>query len=193
MATESDSVALATSQNENMLRQEPVESLDKKTSLEPSGQSGHLPVFEAFNELGLTGRDIATISVVTPPTVSKWRKGKVRIPDDRLVFLTLILAHLLDEAKAQSALEAEWSSENGAGHWSLGEHSRIDAARAHLSLQEVLNNGLPGSEIREGAKRFQAWWASGAAKALQEKHFQVALNGSTTRDLEILKARVQRR
>ncbi|MBL4692566.1 MAG: hypothetical protein JKY92_04475 [Magnetovibrio sp.] len=66
MATETDSVALVTSQNENLLRQDELRQ-ERVESLKERFIVGHFPVFEAFNELGLTGRDIAEISVVTPP------------------------------------------------------------------------------------------------------------------------------
>ncbi|MBL4692567.1 MAG: hypothetical protein JKY92_04480 [Magnetovibrio sp.] len=102
------------------------------------------------------------------------------------------MAHLLDDAKAQSTLESEWGASSGSGQWALGEHTRIDAARAHLSLQEVLNLGLPGSGVRDGAIRFRTWWSSGAAEDLQKKHFRVALNDGASRELEILKNRVRR-
>jgi len=181
MATEADSVALVTSQNENLLRQESAESVG----------TGHLPVFEAFNELGLTGRDISEVAVVTAPTISKWRSGKVRIPDDRLVFLTLVLAHLLDDVQAISDLESEWNSDAGAGDWGAAQDARVKAARGYLALQDVLNRDLPVGDVRDGAKRFRTWWASGAAARLQEKRFRVALDGSAKRDLEFLKARVR--
>lgn len=175
MATGTDSVARVTSQNENLHRQETAESLDK------SVMGGHLPVFEAFNELGLTGCDIADIAVVTPPTVSKWRMGKARLPNDRLVFLTLILAHLLDEVEV---VKDEGKS--------TAHKARLDSARALLTMQDVLNKDLPVGDIRDGAKKFRTWWASGAAERLKEKRFHLALNGGVDRELEILKARVKR-
>ena len=184
MATENDSVALVISQNESLSRQEPVERPG------PGCIGSHLPVFEAFNELGLTGRDIAHVVSVTPPTVSKWRRGKVRIPGDRLAFLTLVLAHLLDDAEALGALDAEWST-NGNGGCRV-DRTRIDAARAHLVLQDVLNRDLDVSDVRNGARTFRDWWSSGAAKELQEKRFRLAEDGHAGRDLEILKARIHR-
>jgi len=186
MATGTDSVALVMSQKENQLRQERAESLDESVI------GGYMPVFEAFNELGLTGCDVAEVADVTPPTVSKWRKGKVRIPNDRLVFLTLVLAHLLDDIAALTTLESEWSPEGGGGDWCRAESARIDAARAQLSMQDVLNRDLPVSDVRDGAKRFRTWWSSGAAAKLQEKRFKLALGSGGNRELEILKARVKR-
>lgn len=149
------------------------ESDRARTAGEPgatsASTSSHLPVFAAFDELGLTGRDIAAFADVTPPTVSKWRSGRVRIPDERVAFLTLVLAHLLDEATAVADLEAQCAAREGA--WGSGWSARLDAARAYLAYQDVLNRDLGVAEVREGARRFREWWASGAAKALQEKRF----------------------
>lgn len=192
MATESDSVALVVSQNESLSRQEPVERLIGER-LTVGFAGGHLPVFEAFNELGLTGRDIADAASVTPPTVSKWRQGKVRIPGDRLAFLTLVLAHLLDDVEALAALEADWSSNASGGGWCRVDLARTDAARAHLALQDVLNRDLDVSDVRNGARTFRDWWSSGAAKTLQEKRFRLAIDGSADRDLDNLKARMRNR
>ena len=122
------------------------------------GTSTHQPVFAAFAELGLTGRDVATFAGVTPPTVSKWRVGKVRIPGERLAFISLVLAHLLDEAPETLAGQTDWAA-------------RLGAAGAYLAYQDVLNQDLAASDVREGAQLFRAWWSSGAAKRLQEKRF----------------------
>lgn len=133
------------------------------------GASSHLPVFAALNELGLTGRDVAEFAGVTPPTVSKWRSGKVRIPGERLAFVTLVLAHLLDDAQAMGELGGGQSGPDGPD----GEdwRTRLDAAKAYLVYQDVLNRELAVSDVREGAQLFRAWWSSGAAKRLQEKRF----------------------
>jgi len=151
---------------------------------ERSATSGHLPVFDAFEDLGLTGRDVAELSHVTPPTVSKWRKAKVRIPGDKLAFLTLVLAHLLDEVEHMNAVNAKLgiqaNEENGAAS-TLGA---IESARAQLTYQDVLNRDLPATEVRTGAQKFRIWWASGAAQKLQDKHFKPSASADV---LEILK------
>lgn len=169
MATGADSGALVRSQKENLHRQESAESFSEGV------QSGHTPVFEAFVELGLTGRDIAEIVDVTPPTVSKWKSGKARMPEDRLVFLTLILAHLLDEGEAAYTNDACFNS-----------------ARAYFAMQDVMNKDLPAADIRNGARTFRRWWSSDAPRRLQEKRFQLSLDGDGNRELEMLKARVKR-
>lgn len=142
-----------------------------------SGTSSHHPVFAAFNELGLTGRDVAEFAGVTPPTVSKWRSGKVRIPGERLAFLTLVLAHLLDDAQAVSDLEVlSASGADARGAWSTNWSAQISSAKAYLAYQEVLNRDLDGGDIREGAQLFRLWWVSGAAQRLQEKRFSLRLD-----------------
>jgi len=140
-----------------------------------SGTSSHLPVFAAFDELGLTSRDVAAFAGVTPPTVSKWRSGKASIGGERLAFLTLVLAHLLDEARAMVALENHCAGERGA--WGSAWSARLDSARAYLAYQDVLSRDMDAADVREGALMFRAWWASGAAQRLQEKRFAPRLNG----------------
>jgi transcriptional regulator with XRE-family HTH domain len=128
------------------------------------GASSHLPVFAALGELGLTGRDVAEFAGVTPPTVSKWRSGKVRIPGDRLAFVTLVLAHLLDDAQ-------EMEAKGPAGVEQDDWKARLDSAKAYLVYQDVLNRELAAGDVREGAQMFRVWWSSSAAKKLQDKRF----------------------
>ncbi|HEC14760.1 MAG TPA: hypothetical protein ENI72_03280, partial [Rhodospirillales bacterium] len=66
--------------------------LDAMMSALYSGSSTTLdlhPVFQGFAEGRVSGKEIASILGVTPPTVSKWRKGKARVPAVKLAFLTL--------------------------------------------------------------------------------------------------------
>ncbi|HEY9079724.1 helix-turn-helix transcriptional regulator [Magnetovibrio sp.] len=142
---------------------------------ERSGASGHLPVFDAFDGLGLTGRDVAELVGVTPPTVSKWRSAKVHIPGEKLAFLTLVLAHLLDEADKVA---------NNGGECSSSTRGPIEAAHAALVYQDVLNRDLDPSDVRVGAQRFRAWWSSGEALKLQDKRFQPSSNADI---LDVLK------
>ena len=154
----------------SLARQVPHGESDREHTAEGDvrlGVSSHLPVFAALNELGLTGRDVAEFAGVTPPTVSKWRSGKVRIPGERLAFVTLVLAHLLDDAQAMAVK----------GVVGVGQHdwnARLDAAKAYLVYQDVLNRELAVGDVREGAQLFRVWWSSGAAKRLQEKRFVVS-------------------
>lgn len=133
--------------------------------------SSHHPVFDAFDALGVTGRDVAELADVTPPTVSKWRSGKARIPGERLAFLTLALAHLIDEVQAVADLEAQCAGPTTAS-WHTRWAGRVDLARAYLAYQDVLNRDIDAGEVRGGAQTFRAWWTSGAAERLQRKRFR---------------------
>lgn len=144
------------------------------------GASSHHPVFDALDALGLTGRDVAELADVTPPTVSKWRSGKARIPGERLAFLTLVLAHLVDEAKAVADLEAQCAGPFGS--WNTKWSGRVELARAYLAYQDVLNRDIEAGEVREGAQTFRAWWASGAAERLNRKRFQLRLEDGEAQD-----------
>jgi len=139
-------------------------------------QSGHLPVFAAFDDLGLTGRDIAELAHVTPPTVSKWRSAKVRIPGERLAFLTLVLAHILDEADthmpvAPHGLENDLELNAALRDKCAPYQGALESAHAHLAYQNVLNGDLPPTEVRQGAQKFRVWWTSGEAEKLQQRRF----------------------
>ena len=148
----------------------------------PQPQTPHLPVFAAFDELGFSGRDLAVLADVTAPTVSKWRSGRVRIPADRVAFLSLVLAHFIDEAKAAAELEAQCAEAEGA--WSTASMGRLDAARAYLAYQDVLNRDLPAQDVREGARQFRDWWASGGAKAMEHKHCAPRLDANLMNTLK---------
>lgn len=174
MTTAADSAARQVPHGESE-RERPQAYAGTEVAESRSGTSSHLPVFAAFDELGLTSRDVAAFAGVTPPTVSKWRSGKASIGGDRLAFLTLVLAHLLDEARAMVALEDQCAGEQGA--WGSAWSARLDSARAYLAYQDVLSRDMDVADVREGALMFRAWWASGAAKRLQEKRFSPRLDG----------------
>ena len=154
----------------------------------PQPQTPHLPVFAAFDELGFSGRDIAALADVTAPTVSKWRSGRVRIPAERVAFLSLVLAHFLDEAKAAAEIVAQCVEAQGS--WSTARMGRLDAARAYLAYQDVLNRDLPAADVREGARRFREWWAGGGAKDMERKHCAPQLDADL---VETLKNKVKER
>jgi len=179
MAAAADSAATMASQADR--------KADGAHSDASTARSGHVPVFVAFDSLGLTGRDVAEFAGVTPPTVSKWRAGKARIPDERLAFLTLVLAHLLDEADNVIAMHGELGTSPQAMTRpdSLRlDASHLDVAKAQLVYQDVLNRDLPPAEVRNGAQCFRVWWESGAAKKLQDKRLRPPLNADV---LEVLK------
>ena len=108
------------------------------------------PVFRGLQESMVSAPEIASMLGVSPPTVSKWRRGRATVPDAKLAFLTLILAYWLNEIEGEGRLPV------GAGGSAMG--LRLEAARRCLRLQEARNAALPPGALSEGADRFRAWW-----------------------------------
>lgn len=114
------------------------------------------PVFDGLEESQVTGKEIAAIVGVTPPTVSKWRTGRARVPAATLAFLTLLLASWLEEleelkrARLAAGRSADW----------LEEH--LEEARRRLREQEDYNSELPAAAIIQGVRMFQNWWHANA-------------------------------
>lgn len=109
-----------------------------------------MPVFRGLDDILLQNKEIATIVGVTAPTYSKWRSGKVRVPECQLVFLTLLLANWIDEQESR-----------------LGPHggkadprfeARLKSTRRSLYYQENINQSLPPETVREGSHLFREWW-----------------------------------
>ena len=84
--------------------------LGQKDSPSTGGSARRWPVLDGMAAVGLSGRDVAMVVGVTAPTVSKWRSGRIRVPAPKLAFLTLVLAHLLEEFSTMIKLEAEWGT-----------------------------------------------------------------------------------
>ena len=49
------------------------------------------PVFQGLAEVGVSGKDIAAALRVSDASVSKWRNGRITLPDETKVFLSLII------------------------------------------------------------------------------------------------------
>ncbi len=116
----------------------------------------------------VSGKEIAAMVGVSPPTVSKWRKGRARIPATKLAFLTLLLAHGLAELEdlaARAEEEAPFSSASAA--WRARLNAHIVTTRRCLRLQEAVNSALPPDAHVEGARLFRLWW-NGARGGLAE-------------------------
>lgn len=110
------------------------------------------PVFWGLAESRLMGKDIAEFTGVTPPTVSKWRRGRARVPDATLAFLTLVLASVIED------LEELAAKERRQGRPSEPVVQALAATQRCLAAQEQANRGLPGKAFREGARLFRRWW-----------------------------------
>lgn len=117
-----------------------------------------LPVFRGLEGANVSGKEIAGIIGVSPPTVSKWRKGKARPSSATLVCLTLFLAHRVEEMERDRRAERELSM--ATGYWNLGAPSRIETVMHSLKMQESYNITLPAQAFREGARLFRMWWDS---------------------------------
>lgn len=111
------------------------------------------PVFEGLENSNLSGKEIADIIGVSPPTLSKWKHGHARIPAAKLAFLTLLLANLVEELED---LYGGW--ENATVSWHLQMRAHLEAVRDSLGRQESFNITLSPEAIREGAKMFRKWW-----------------------------------
>lgn len=111
------------------------------------------PVFDGLEQSKFSGREIAAIIGVSAPTLSKWRHGKARVPGDKLAFLTLLLANLVEELEN---LYGGW--ENATPDWHLQMRAHLEAVRESLLKQETLNSILSHEAIREGARLFRMWW-----------------------------------
>ncbi|MCK5166314.1 MAG: hypothetical protein KAQ66_03315, partial [Rhodospirillaceae bacterium] len=94
-------------------------------------------MFEGFAKAGLTGSDLAGLAGVTPPTVSKWRRGLIHIPASRIAFFTLVLAHLLEDLRGLRALDAEINEHRSS--WAERVEIIEEVAGGLLKVQEQIN------------------------------------------------------
>lgn len=109
-------------------------------------------VFQGLETGGVSGKEIAHMTAVAPSTVSKWRNGAAKPAANVVQFLTLVLADLI-----QTREEALDAMEDVPLAWRLGRESELAAMRQALKRQEQINNVLPASAIRDGARLFKEW------------------------------------
>ncbi|MBT6095744.1 MAG: hypothetical protein HOH04_12745 [Rhodospirillaceae bacterium] len=112
------------------------------------GKTELAPVFHGLGVVGVSGKDIASALRISTASVSKWRNGHTSIPDDIMVFLTLMLGDQIGQAEAAEAIGA---CENK-------PDVMLEDALDALHCQEKLNGGLPAAAVREGARRYRLWW-----------------------------------
>ena len=92
---------------------------------------------------------------VSAPTVSKWRNGKAQVPMPTLVFLTLILAHLIEDAEA---LEKRFDGiGDRSGFWNSTLDEQLSTMRRFLHEQEVFTSTLPAEVVHAGARLYRDW------------------------------------
>jgi len=110
------------------------------------------PVFEGISSAGIPAKTIARMLGVSPSTVSKWKTGKAQIPSSSLVFLTLILAHLIEDAES---LERRFE---GVGtRWDGALDEQLTAMRRLLREQETFTATLPADVVHAGARLYRDW------------------------------------
>ncbi|MEQ8666216.1 MAG: hypothetical protein RIC16_10855 [Rhodospirillales bacterium] len=139
------------------------------TPLSSALQQPRSPVLEGLTHIGLSGKEIATLSDVTAPTISKWRGGKCRPPAAAIVFLTLVLAHKVEELE-----DIEWQLDERGGGWASDLADQLDGARACLRFQETCNAAMSPEAIHEGARRYRDWLNAGGFGGMRSNHAGMA-------------------
>ncbi len=121
--------------------------------LSPLFGSVQQPVFEGLTCAGVPAKTIAEMLNVSPPTVSKWRSGKAQIPPASLVFLTLILAHLIEDAET---LERRF--DDIGTRWDSALDEQLTTMRRLLRQQEVFTASLASDVVHAGARLYRDWF-----------------------------------
>ena len=137
------------------------------------------PAFTVFGGLGLAGVTppmIAGFCGVSLETVNRWRSGRERAPLGRVVFLTLLLSHMVDEL---ARTYGEWGP--APETWHLHMTSCLDGARKALLEQHGQNEAAPAGAFRQGERFFEEWKDGDAARSwATEAAHRVALGGDLT-------------
>lgn len=145
------------------------------------GQIGEIPaqpLFEGFAKIGFSGSDLAVLADVSAPTVSKWRRGLIQMPPSRIAFLTLALAHLLEDLRQLRIIDASLSKNTS--EWAKRAEITEEVVGGLLKVQEQINLDLDPREIRVGAQMFREWWDSGVWDEMQNSWLRTI--GAVIRD-----------
>lgn len=110
------------------------------------------PVFAGLREIGLNDQDIGDILSLSMVDVAAWRHGRAQQPNSSLVFLTMVLADVID----QKAAEVSYGC---ASEISPEMAPRITRARDHLKQQGCYNDALHLDCVDEGTDLFRGWQA----------------------------------
>lgn len=114
--------------------------------------AGAYPVLDGLNVSRVSGKEIAYMTGVSPSTVSKWRTGRVRMPAETMVFLTLVLAYAVEEMET---LDRRWDWE--ASPWARQFDDQLHESRRFLRAQEARNAMLAPDAVHGGAQQFRRW------------------------------------
>ena len=133
-------------------------------------------VFEGLALAGVTAGNIAEYCAIDPADVEDWRKGRAPVPMGRVVFLTLLLSHMVDE------LVRTYGDRGPAPKaWHLHMQACLEKARAMLGRQQDRNQGAPRGAFRQGERLFEQWLDLDAARGWSgEAASRVALGTDTT-------------
>ncbi len=123
------------------------------------GQPQIHPVFEGLGLAGLTAKKIARISGVSALTILEWRAGREPAPHGRVVFLTLLLSHMVDELVRTYD---QWGPAPKA--WHLHMQGCLEKAQALLGRQEGENEGVPAAAFHKGERLFAEWLEQDTAR-----------------------------
>jgi len=119
-------------------------------------QSPHSPVLDGLSHVGVSGKEIAALSEVSAPTISKWRGGKARPPAASVIFLTLVLAHKIEEIE-DLGWHFDAGQESDLDDWALDIADQVEGARRCLKSQERFNAAISPDAVYAGAKRYRDW------------------------------------
>ena len=142
----------------------------------PPAEETAFSVFEGLALAGVTDRMIARFCGVDRAGVADWRKGRDAVPKGRVVFLTLLLSHMVDEL---IRTYDEWGPAPKA--WHLHMQACLENAQGMLGRQQDRNKAAPQGAFRQGERFFEQWLALDAVHGwAHEAASRVALGTDTT-------------
>lgn len=133
-------------------------------------------VFEGLALAGVTERMIAEFCDIPLDQATAWRKGREVVPLGRVVFMTMLLSHVVDELVKTYD---QWGPAPKA--WHLHMKACLEKAHSALLRQETENKGAPEGAFRQGERLFGEWLEKNAAKGwASEAANRVALGRDIT-------------
>ncbi len=120
--------------------------------MQPTPMNASHPVLAGLKIAGIAGKDIADIVEVSASTLSKWRSGSANMPPETRVFLTLVLASVVEDMES---LETQLGDERTT--WNGAFSEQLHNLRRMLRDQEAFNATLAPEAVLAGASRFRRW------------------------------------
>ena len=138
------------------------------------------PVFEGLELGGMGAREIAAVCGVSVETAASWRRGHARAPTGRVIFLTYLLAEIVDHlARIYSRSTPQ------AKAWHVHMQASLDGAHRTLKAQEAINEDAPQGARRQGERLFAEWRARDDAEATAAEAAIRVANGADTTGLAL--------